>query len=70
MLSNHTVVEDASVEQECKGERVWGERQGGDRKHCTYHSCTDGAADEMGEEDGQIRRDSKIGNRYGKRTCV
>ncbi len=70
VLSNHTVVEDASVEQESKGERVWGERKGGDRKHCTYHSCTDGAADEMGVEDRQIRRDSKREKRYGKRMCV
>lgn len=70
MLSNHTVVEEASVEQESNGERVWAERQGGNRKHCTYHSSTDGAADEMGVEDGQIRRDSKRGERYGKRTCV
>lgn len=50
-------------------EWVWAERQRGDRKHCSYHSSTDGAADEMGVEDGQIRRDSKRGVRYGKRTC-
>jgi len=65
-------VEGASVKQEYKGERVWGERQGGDRKYCTYRSCTDGATDEMGVEDGQIRRESKMprGMRNGKYVCV
>lgn len=45
---------------------------GKDIKYCTYHSCTDGAADEMAVEDRQIRRDSKMqrGMRDGKCMCL